>query len=63
MRENGKPAAEALTTEVMVTFSDLARFFARRAPHVLADRHFTPFNIAMWRKRVRSGTSRWASWA
>ena len=51
MRENGKPAAEALTTEVMVTL-DLARFFARRAPHVLADRHFTPFNIAMWRKRV-----------
>ena len=51
MRENGKPAVEALTTEIMVTL-DLARFFARRAPHVLADRHFTPFNIAMWRKRV-----------
>ena len=51
MRENGKPAAEAMTTEIMVTL-DLARFFARHAPHVLAGRHFTPFNIAMWRKRV-----------
>jgi succinate-semialdehyde dehydrogenase/glutarate-semialdehyde dehydrogenase len=51
MRENGKPAAEALTTEVMVTL-DLARMFARRAPRALADERFTPFNIAMWRKRV-----------
>jgi succinate-semialdehyde dehydrogenase/glutarate-semialdehyde dehydrogenase len=50
-RENGKPAMEALTTEIMVTL-DLARMFARRAPRALADERFTPFNIAMWRKRI-----------
>ncbi len=51
MRENGKPAAEAMATEIMVTL-DLARFFARRATRVLAPRTLTPGNIAMWRKRV-----------
>ena len=50
-RENGKPAAEALATEVMTTL-DMARYVARHAPRLLADQHHTPFNIAMWRKRI-----------
>jgi acyl-CoA reductase-like NAD-dependent aldehyde dehydrogenase len=51
-RENGKPEAEAMATEVMTTL-DLARFFARHAPHVLADQHPIPGNIALFlRKRM-----------
>jgi succinate-semialdehyde dehydrogenase/glutarate-semialdehyde dehydrogenase len=51
LRETGKPAAEALTTEVLVVL-DLARYYAAHAPKLLADEHFTPSNIALWRKRV-----------
>ena len=50
-RENGKPAEEALATEIMTTL-DFARFCARHAPRVLADQHLIPSNIGMWRKRV-----------
>lgn len=49
--ESGKPAVEAMATEVMVTL-DMARFLANRAQSVLAPRTFTPGNAAMWRKRV-----------
>jgi len=50
-RENGKPTEEALATEVMITL-DLARFFARHAPRVLADQHPISGNIGMWRKTM-----------
>jgi succinate-semialdehyde dehydrogenase/glutarate-semialdehyde dehydrogenase len=53
-RENGKPAAEALAADVMVTL-DVARFTAREAPRLLAERWFTPRDIPHWRKRVRIG--------
>src|SRR5919202_1567989 len=51
LRETGKPAAEALATEVLVVL-DLARYYAERAPRLLTDERFTPSNIALWRKRV-----------
>ncbi|HEU4563475.1 MAG TPA: aldehyde dehydrogenase family protein [Gemmatimonadaceae bacterium] len=51
-RESGKPAAEALVTEVMVVL-DLARYYARESVRRLEQRWFTPANIALWRKRVR----------
>ncbi|HKG93860.1 MAG TPA: aldehyde dehydrogenase family protein, partial [Gemmatimonadaceae bacterium] len=53
-RENGKPAAEALGTEVSVVL-DYARFYARKAPGALRGSWFTPASLAMWRKRVRIG--------
>lgn len=51
LRENGKPAVEALTTEVMVAL-DLARWYARHAPRILGESRFTPSNVALWRKRI-----------
>ena len=51
-RESGKPAVEAAAAEIMTTL-DLARYYAGHAPRLLAAGHFTPGNIAFWRKRVR----------
>lgn len=51
-RENGKPDVEAVVAELMTTL-DLARFYARHAPRILAADRFVPGNIAFWRKRVR----------
>lgn len=51
MRENGKPAVEALTTEVMVAL-DLARWYAKHAPRILGESRFVPSNVALWRKRI-----------
>ena len=54
-RENGKPAGEALGTEVSVVL-DYARFYARQAPRALgAGSWFTPGSLSMLRKRVRIG--------
>jgi succinate-semialdehyde dehydrogenase/glutarate-semialdehyde dehydrogenase len=51
-RENGKPAAEAMASEVLVTL-DLARFYASEAERIIGERWLTPTNVALWRKRVR----------
>jgi succinate-semialdehyde dehydrogenase/glutarate-semialdehyde dehydrogenase len=51
-RENGRPALEALATEVLVAL-DYARFYAQVAPRELAGRWRTPASVAFWRKRVR----------
>jgi succinate-semialdehyde dehydrogenase/glutarate-semialdehyde dehydrogenase len=51
-RENGRPALEALGTEVLVTL-DYARFYAGVAPRELAGGWRTPASVAFWRKRVR----------
>ncbi|HEU4642146.1 MAG TPA: aldehyde dehydrogenase family protein [Gemmatimonadaceae bacterium] len=51
LRENGKPAVEALTGEVLVAL-DLARWYARHAERILAAERFVPSNVALWRKRV-----------
>ena len=50
-RESGKPAVEAVVAEIMTTL-DLARYYAKHAPRLLAPDSFTPDNIALWRKRV-----------
>ena len=53
MRENGKPAAEALGTEIIVVL-DYAKFFARAARRELGrTRWEIPRSLAMWRKRLR----------
>ncbi len=41
-----------MMTEIMVAL-DLARYYARSARHTLSPQSLTPFNVAMWRKRVR----------
>jgi succinate-semialdehyde dehydrogenase/glutarate-semialdehyde dehydrogenase len=51
-RETGKPEAEALAADVLPTL-DVARFYARQAPHALRPHRLTPGNPALWRKRVR----------
>lgn len=51
VRETGKPAVEALVSEVMVVL-DLARYYARRGPRVLAERRCPTGDPAVWRKRV-----------
>ncbi len=45
-RENGKPVAEALLTDVAVTL-DLARFYLAHAERVLRPRRVHPANVAM----------------
>ena len=50
-RENGKPASEATMTEV-ATSLDLARFYLRLAPDLLAPRRLTSATLALWRKRI-----------
>ena len=50
-RENGKPAAEAMMTEVVTTL-DIARYYGRIATGVLAPRHLTSASLALWRKRI-----------
>jgi acyl-CoA reductase-like NAD-dependent aldehyde dehydrogenase len=51
-RENGRPALEAIGTEVLVTL-DYARFYAKVAPRELEGRWRTPASVLFWRKRVR----------
>ena len=51
-REVGKPASEALGSEVSVVL-DFARFYARIAPKALRSPWTRPRSPAMWRKRVR----------
>jgi len=45
-RENGKPVAEALLTDVAVTL-DLARYYLRHAERILRPRAIRPGNLAM----------------
>jgi acyl-CoA reductase-like NAD-dependent aldehyde dehydrogenase len=52
-RETGKPAAEALGTEVQVVL-DMARWIARTAPGALRERTRGAAGLAMARKRVRT---------
>ena len=53
MRENGKPIAEALSTEVM-TVLDQVTWQAREAPRHLAPSGWRrPEGLPMWRKRMR----------
>lgn len=52
-KENGKPIAEAIVTEI-VTALDMAHFLAREAPRVLAPRVVRSRSLAMiGRKRIR----------
>jgi acyl-CoA reductase-like NAD-dependent aldehyde dehydrogenase len=50
-RENGKPAAEAMMTEVATTL-DMARFYARQAPTALETQRLRSATLALWRKRI-----------
>lgn len=50
-RENGKPVAEAMMTEVATTL-DIARFYGRLATSHLAPRRLTSASLALWRKRI-----------
>lgn len=50
-RENGKPLAEAMMTEVATTL-DMARFFARIAPERLAAERVASGSLALWRKAI-----------
>jgi succinate-semialdehyde dehydrogenase/glutarate-semialdehyde dehydrogenase len=50
-RENGKPAAEAMMTEVATTL-DMARFYARLAPAALGEQQLRSATLALWRKRI-----------
>jgi succinate-semialdehyde dehydrogenase/glutarate-semialdehyde dehydrogenase len=53
MRENGKPAGEAMAAEV-ATILDFASYYAREAPRVLGGSGWrASHGLAMWRKRVR----------
>lgn len=45
-RENGKPVAEALLTDVAVTL-DLARYYLQHADRILRPRRVRPANVAM----------------
>ncbi len=49
-RENGKPVAEALLTEIAVTL-DLARYYLRHGPRLLQPRRVRHGNIALWGRR------------
>lgn len=51
-RENGKPVAEAILTDVAVTL-DLARYYARHAGRILRPRRVGFGNPAFWGKRGR----------
>src|SRR5579862_847322 len=52
MRENGKPAAEALASEIAIVL-DFARYYAAKAPVFLRAPWFRASPLAMKRKRVR----------
>jgi succinate-semialdehyde dehydrogenase/glutarate-semialdehyde dehydrogenase len=49
-RENGKPLAEALLTDVAVTL-DFARYYAAHAPRMLRPRRIRHANLAFWGRR------------
>ncbi len=49
-RENGKPLAEALVAELLVTL-DVAAYYARRGPAMLAPERVPHANPAAWLKR------------
>lgn len=49
-RENGKPVAEALLTEIAVTL-DLARYYLQHGPRLLRPRRVRHGNIALWGRR------------
>ena len=51
-RENGKPVAEAIGSEVAIAL-DFANYYARTAPRFLRAPWFTASPLAMKRKRVR----------
>ncbi|HLA89553.1 MAG TPA: aldehyde dehydrogenase family protein [Gemmatimonadaceae bacterium] len=57
-RENGKPATEALSTEIAVAL-DVARYYAERAPEFLRAPWFRAAPLAMKRKRVRIAHEPW----
>ena len=50
--ENGKPAAEAMATEVATTL-DFVRFYCRLAPGFFAPQRLRSSSLALWRKRIR----------
>jgi acyl-CoA reductase-like NAD-dependent aldehyde dehydrogenase len=51
-RENGKPVAEAISSEI-ATALDFANYYAREAPRFLRAPWFTAGQLAMKRKRIR----------
>lgn len=50
-RENGKPVAEAMASEVVTTL-DILRFSTRHAAQELAPRRVRSGALALWRKRI-----------
>lgn len=51
-RENGKPVAEAISSEI-ATALDFANYYAREAPRFLRSPWFNAAQLAMKRKRIR----------
>lgn len=58
MREAGKPLADALASEVLITL-DQARFYLDEAPRVLRGTTIRPRSLAMMRKQVHVAHEPW----